>query len=106
MPSVLPNVTGFDFMNVKGLNSKTLPVWLLLAPNVRVLELEHTTFVEAIQLAYELSDVLETDCGHLKKIFERIEKIIILVPICTVDNESILHLRSLFAKIFSNAIVH
>ncbi len=82
-----------------------LAVWLLLAPNVRILEIRYLTFNETMEWAIELNDALEMGDQRLKMIFQQIQKITISSTCYNFKVQSKLQMNSLFVKIFSIATI-
>lgn len=72
---VLPNVTRFKIAYVNGLSPVTLGIWLLLAPNVRILEIEYLTLSEVMEWIIELEEAVKMGDQRLKMILQRIQRI-------------------------------
>ena len=102
---ILPNVTRLKITSVKGLSPVTLAIWLLLASNVRVLQIEYMTFNETIEWTTELNGALLMGDQRLKMIFQRIRRIIISNACCKFYFSLKLQLHSIFANIFSLATI-
>jgi hypothetical protein len=103
--ALLPNVTRLKITNVKGLSPLTLAIWLLLAPNVGMLEIEYMTFSETMEWGLELSDALAMSNQRLKMIFQRIQRINISYACHNYTLRLKLPLHSTVAEIFSIATI-
>jgi hypothetical protein len=102
---ILPNVTRLKITSAKGLSPVTLAIWLLLASNVRMLEIEYMTFSETMEWTTELNDALIMGDQRLKMIFQRIRRITISDACCKFYLNLKLQLHSIFANIFSLATI-
>jgi len=103
---VLPSVTRFKITHVNGLSPVTLAVWLLLAPNVRMLEIEYLTFSEIIEWITELNDAVAIGDQRFKMIFQRIQRITISSVCYNCNEKSKLKICTILTKIFSMATIH
>ncbi len=106
MGTILTNVTRFKITHVNGLSPLTLALWLLLAPNVRMLEIEYLTFSEVMEWITELEDALVMDDQQPKMIFQRIQKITISSVCYNCNEKCRLKICTILSKIFSNAIIN
>jgi hypothetical protein len=104
--TVLPNITRFNISHTNGLDSLTLAVWLLLAPNVHMLEIEYLTFSEIMEWITELNDEFMMGDPRLKMIFQQIHQITISTLCYKSDERSKLEIVTILTKIFSAATIY
>ncbi|UJR19867.1 hypothetical protein I4U23_023000 [Adineta vaga] len=104
--AVLPNVTRLNITNVKGLTLLTLALWLLLAPNIRLLNIESIALNESIEWILELFDAFTVSNHRFKMIFRNIQKISISGASYNYSEKSKLYMHSLLAQIFSSAVMN
>jgi hypothetical protein len=102
MTPVLPNVNHFIVASENKFDPLMLTVWILLAPNMRILDLAMLTIFNKTELAKELSDMLEND-KCLKPNFDRIIKVIIFPNSDNVDIKTKHELSMAFKNVFTKA---
>ncbi len=103
---ILPNVARFKIKHVNGLSPTTLAVWILLAPNVRMLEIEYLTFSEVMEWITQLEDAILMSDQRLKMIFQQIQRIIISSVCYNCHEKSRLKICTILTKIFSIATIY
>jgi hypothetical protein len=105
MTPVLPNVTRLLLKDCGGFGPLTLPVWLLLAPNVKELWLEDLSIDNIMQLVAQLTEGFQMD-EHARTIFELIDSVSIFLNNNDRNNEELKsELRLTFARIFSKVVI-
>ncbi len=87
-----------------GLDATSLIIWLLVAPNVKELDITYMSTDKKFQLAKDLDRILQTD-PNLKLIFNQIENLTISSSVNdttkSLENECFF----LFSKLFPKVIV-
>ncbi len=103
----MPHVQCFgkDCIGYHGLDAISLIIWLLVALNVRELNLTRMSNDNTSQLAKDLDRMLQTD-PDLQLVFNRMEKIDILSSYNDTDESLKRQLFLLFSKLFPKAVVH
>jgi hypothetical protein len=104
MTPVLPNVKHFIIGSSHKLESSMLCVWILLTPNLQVLDISNLTTFNKIELAKELGDMINDD-QRLKPSFEHINKLFIFQQPTDVDMKTEDELLFAFQKVFTNATI-
>lgn len=104
MTPPLPRVNHLIAKSNEEIKSLILTVWLLLAPNLRRLDLVNFTIFNKIELAKELSDMLDEN-DRLKSIFDHIERMIIFETSNKVDEQTKHELLLAFGKVFTKAVI-
>ncbi len=84
----------------------TLAVWLLLAPNLRILEIAYMTFSEIMEWITELKDAVIMGNQRLKVIFQRIQKINISYVCYNGNEKSKFKICTILTEIFSFATIY
>ncbi len=83
----------------------SLVTWLLVAPNVKELNISHMPNDVKFQLAKDLERMLQID-QHLKLVFNRIDKIVIFSSYNKSDDPTKMKLFFLFLELFPEAVIH
>jgi len=104
--TILPNITRFKITYINGLSPLTLAVWLLLAPNVRILEIAYMTFSETMEWVTELKDAVVMGNQRLKVVFQRIHKINISSVCYNCNVKSKIKICTILTEIFSSATLY
>lgn len=103
--TILPNITGFKITHVNGLSPLTLAIWLLLAPNVRMIEIEYLTLSETMEWVSELEDALKMSDQRLKNILQRIRRITISSACYNWLERNQFQICTALSKIFPTATI-
>ena len=104
MTPVLPNVKHFIIGSSRKFDSLMLCVWILLIPNLEVLDISNLTTFNKTELAKELSDMIDDD-QRLKPSFEHINKLFIFKQRTDIDMKTEDELLFAFQKVFINATI-
>ncbi|CAF1463855.1 unnamed protein product, partial [Adineta steineri] len=100
--SVLPNVNHFIVSSQNILDSKMLIVWILLASNLKILDISNLTTFNKLELPKELNDmIINEKC--LQSSFNRINKLIIFKTSIIICEQTKQELIVAFEKVFPNA---
>jgi hypothetical protein len=103
---VLPMVYSLDLnsCNLDQLDAKTLIIWLLLAANVRVLNVCQGTTRAKIQLINRLKALLEED-KRLKSITDSIEEVYVFYMFDSLNYATKQHVCQMYANIFRKPVI-
>jgi hypothetical protein len=105
MTPVLPNVTHLLVKDCEGFGPLTLPVWLLLAPNVKELSLEDLSIDNIMQLAAQLTEGFQMD-ERAKTLFKLIDNVSISLNNNDRKNEDLKSaLRLILVRMFSKVVI-
>ncbi|CAF3647977.1 unnamed protein product [Adineta steineri] len=100
--SVLSNVNHFIISSQNILDSKMLTVWILLASNLKILDISNLTTFNKLELPKELNDMI-TNEKCLQSSFNRINKLIIFKTSIIICEQTKQELIVTYEKVFSNA---
>jgi hypothetical protein len=101
---VLPKVIHFIVGRAHRIDPLTLCVWILLTPNLQILDISILNTFDKIELAKELSDMIDND-QRLKPSFEHINQLIIFPQSDDTCEETKVALLSSFQQIFIKAVI-
>ncbi|CAF0992562.1 unnamed protein product [Adineta steineri] len=103
---MLPMIHSLDLnsCNLDLLDAKTLIIWLLLTPNVKVLNLCQGTPATKIQLANRLKLLLEED-KRLKSITDSIEEVQVFYMFDSLSFATKQHICQMYSNIFRKPII-
>jgi hypothetical protein len=104
MTPVLPNVKHFIVGSKTKLDSLVLCVWILLAPNLRKLDISKLTVFNKLELAKELNDMIDSD-KRLEPNFNHINELIIFSEEDNADTETKNNLLVTFQKVFIRTVI-
>ncbi|CAF1204138.1 unnamed protein product [Adineta steineri] len=103
---MLPMIHSLDLnsCNLDLLNAKTLIIWLLLTPNVKVLNICQGTPANKIQLANRLKLLLEED-KRLKFITDSIEEVQVFYMFDSLSFATKQHICQMYSNIFRKPVI-
>jgi hypothetical protein len=107
--ALMPMLSNVKYLNLNscdsdGLDATTLIIWLLLAPNVRELDLEDLSNTAKMELAQQLNELFEID-ERVRLVFDRIERVDLFRSWDKSTTATKLKLFDTSAKIFPKAVV-
>jgi hypothetical protein len=94
-----------NYTECLGLDAMSLITWLLVAPNIKELNITQMPNENKFQLAKDLERMLQTD-QYLKLVFNRIDKIVIFSSYNKSDDPTKMKLFFLFLELFPEAVIH
>ncbi|CAF4332559.1 unnamed protein product, partial [Adineta steineri] len=100
--SILPNVNHFIVSSQDILDSKMLTVWILLASNLKILDISNLTTFNKLELPKELNDMINNE-KCLQSSFDRINKLIIFKTSIVICEQTKQELIVAYEKVFPNA---
>ncbi len=103
---MLPMVYSLDLnsCNLDQLDAKTLIIWLLLASNVRVLNVCQGTISAKIRLVNRLKALLEED-KRLKFIIDSVEEVHVFYMFDSVNYATKQHICQMYSDIFRKPVI-
>ena len=103
---VLPNVVSLDLnaCNLDQLDPKTLLIWLLLAPNARVLNVCQGSTKAKIQLINRLKALLDTD-SRLKAITDSVDEVHVFYMFESSTFALKEHICQMYSTVFRKPII-
>jgi len=103
---VLPLIYSLDLnsCNLDQLDAKTLIIWLLLASNVKVLNVCQGTTSAKILLANRLKALLEED-KRLKSITDSIEEVHVFYMFDSLNYATKQHICQMYSNIFQKPVI-
>jgi len=94
-----------NYTECHGLDATSLVTWLLVAPNVKELDITYMPNDKKFQMAKDLERMLQMN-ENLKSVFNRIDKIFIFSSFNKNDDSTKMKLFFLFLELFSEAVIH